>query len=57
MADEEVAAHFRGASWMSAALVTWASRVKIVVLPDDVRQAVRRAQERQLRWASILPDD
>jgi hypothetical protein len=31
--------------------------VKVVMLLDDVRQAVRRAQERQFRWASILPDD
>jgi hypothetical protein len=49
LADEEAAAHFRGASWMSAALVHLGIEVKIVVLPDDVRQAIRRAQERQSR--------
>jgi hypothetical protein len=34
---------------MSAALVHLGIEVKVVMLPDDVRQAVRRAQERQFR--------
>jgi hypothetical protein len=49
LADEEAATHFRGASWMSVALVHLGIEVKVVMLPDDVRQAVRRAQERQFR--------
>jgi len=34
---------------MSAALVHLGIEVKVVMLPDDVRQAVRRAQEREFR--------
>jgi len=34
---------------VSAALVYLGIKVKAVILPDDVRQAVRRAQERQFR--------
>jgi len=34
---------------MSVALVHLGIEVKVVMLPDDVRQAVRRAQERQFR--------
>jgi len=41
LADEEAAAHYRGASWMSAALVHLGIEVKIVVLPDDVRAEIR----------------
>ncbi len=49
LADEEAAAHFRARAGCPRRSSTWAIEVKIVVLPDDVRQAIRRAQERQFR--------
>ncbi len=50
-ADEEAAAHFRptSTSWMAAALTAVAVEVVVVKLPDDVRQAVIAAQDRQYR--------
>lgn len=48
-ADEAAAAHFRGASWMAAALVHLGIEVLVVEVPDDVREAIRRAQLRQFR--------
>ena len=49
LADGAAAAHFRGASWMAAALVHLGIEVTVVDLPADVREAIRQAQVRQFR--------
>lgn len=48
-ADPLAAAHFRGRSWMAAALRAAGIETVVVQLPDDVRLAVARAQEQQFR--------
>jgi hypothetical protein len=47
--DEAAAAHFRGSSWMAAALAHFDIEVRVVDLPADHCEAVRRAQGRQFR--------
>lgn len=49
LSDPAAAAHFRGSSWMAAALRHFGIDVRTVELPADHREAVRRAQSRQFR--------
>ena len=49
LSDPAAAAHFRGSSWMAAALRHFAIEVKVVGLPTEHRAAVQRAQGRQFR--------
>lgn len=49
LSDPAAAAHFRGSSWMAAALRHFSIDVRTVELPADHREAVRRAQDRQFR--------
>ena len=49
LTDHGAAAHFIGRSWMAQALRELGIEVLVVDLPDDVRQAVIRAQARQYR--------
>jgi hypothetical protein len=49
LTDHEAAAHFTGRSWMAEALRELSIEVQVVDLPEDVRQAVLRAQTRQYR--------
>jgi hypothetical protein len=47
--DQEAVGHFTGRSWMAQALRELSIEVHVVELPDDVKQAVLRAQARQYR--------
>lgn len=49
LTDQEAAAHFTGRSWMAQALRELAIDVEVVELPEEVKQAVLRAQTRQYR--------
>lgn len=49
LSDPAAAAHFRGSSWMAAALRHFGIEVHTVELPAEHREAVRRAQDRQFR--------
>jgi hypothetical protein len=49
LADIAAAGHFQGRSWMAAAFRDLGIEVKVVSLPDAVRETIRRAQERQFR--------
>lgn len=49
LADDAAAAHFRGRSWMAAALTQLGVEVRVVALPEDVRTKIRDAQRRQFR--------
>lgn len=49
LADDEAASHFRGNSWMASALRDLGVDVEVVELPNELREAVLRAQERQYR--------
>ena len=48
-ADEAAARHFRGRSWMARALKAYGIEVQVVELPEEIRAAVRKAQQRQFR--------
>lgn len=47
--DADAASHFTGRSWMAQALRTNGIEVKVVDLPEPVREAIRKAQKRQFR--------
>jgi len=49
--DEEAAARFRAGrtTWSGAALSYFGVEIRVVILPEAMRAAVRRAQERQFR--------
>lgn len=49
LADDRAAAHFRGPSWMAAALIHLGIEVVVVDLPSEVREGIQRAQKRQFR--------
>lgn len=49
LADDEAAAHLMGASWMKAALEHLGVTVRVVKIPDELRQRTREAQKRQVR--------
>jgi hypothetical protein len=49
LSDDLAAAHFRGSSWMSAALRQLGIEVRVVDLPPKHRAAVKAAQDRQYR--------
>jgi len=49
LADDAAAAHFRGTSWMAAALLHLGIEVRVVTLPDEIRERIRLAQVRQFR--------
>ena len=49
LADPVAAAHFRGTSWMAAALERFDVEVVVLDLPSDVRTAIRDAQVLQFR--------
>ncbi len=49
LSDPAAAAHFRGLSWMAAALRNFGIEVHTVELPAEHREAVRRAQDGQFR--------
>ena len=49
LADPAAAAHFRGASWMAAALAHFGIEVRVVDLPPNHLEAVQIAQVRQVR--------
>jgi hypothetical protein len=49
LSDPIAAGHFRGSSWMAAALVNFGIEVRTVELPSDHLAAVLRAQARQIR--------
>jgi hypothetical protein len=47
--DAEAAAHLVGKSWMKAALEHLGVSVRVVAIPDDLRQRIRDAQKAQFR--------
>ncbi len=49
LSDTAAAGHFQGRSWMAAAFRDLGIEVRVVSLPDAVREKIRRAQERQFR--------
>ncbi|MGD0862935.1 MAG: hypothetical protein ABSA21_09250 [Candidatus Limnocylindrales bacterium] len=49
LADDEAAAHLMGRSWMKAALEHLGVTVRVVKIPDELRQRIRDAQRRQFR--------
>ena len=49
LSDPIAAGHFRGSSWMAAALVNFGIEVRTVQLPPKHLAAVLRAQERRIR--------
>jgi len=49
LSDQAAAAHFRGASWMAAALTHFGVEIFVVELPPTHRKAVLAAQKRQYR--------
>jgi hypothetical protein len=49
LSDDAAAAHFRGTSWMAAALAHFGVEIIVVALPTDVRAGLLAAQERQYR--------
>lgn len=49
LSDEVAAKHFRGSSWMAAALAHFGIEVLVVELPASVQADVRAAQRRQFR--------
>lgn len=49
LTDVDAAAHFLGATWMAAALAHLRVEVRVVELPQDLRERIRRAQVRQFR--------
>jgi hypothetical protein len=49
LADDEAAAHLMGGSWMKAALEHLGVSVRVVKIPDDLRERIRHAQRRQFR--------
>lgn len=49
LTDTAAADHFQGRSWMAAAFRDLGIEVRVVSLPDAVREKIRRAQERQRR--------
>jgi hypothetical protein len=49
LTDREAAAPFKGRSWMAQALRELAIDVEVVELPEEVKEAVLRAQTRQYR--------
>jgi hypothetical protein len=49
LSDAAAATHFRGASWMAAALTHFGIEVQVVDLPPGHRAAVQLAQNRQFR--------
>jgi len=48
-ADEEAASHFIGRSWMAQALKAHGIEIQVVSLPEEIREKIRKAQERQYR--------
>jgi len=49
LTDEEAAAHFVGRTWMAQALRELGVEVHVVRLPEELNQAILRAQARQYR--------
>jgi hypothetical protein len=49
LSDSVAAAHFRGRSWMALALKELGVEVIVIPLPEELRNKVARAQERQKR--------
>lgn len=49
LSDPAAAGHFQGRSWMAAAFRDLGVEVRVVTLPAEVRERIRRAQERQFR--------
>jgi hypothetical protein len=49
LADDAAAAHFQGRAWIAAALRDLDIEVRVVTLPDAVREGLRQAQKRQSR--------
>lgn len=49
LADDEAAAHLVGRSWMKAALEHLGVTVRVVKIPDELRERIRDAQRRQFR--------
>lgn len=47
--DSEAASHFQGESWMAEALRSSGIEIMVLSLPDDVRERIRSAQNRQYR--------
>lgn len=49
LADAAAAGHFIGRTWMATALLDLGVEVHVVQLPEEARERIRRAQERQFR--------
>jgi len=48
-ADRVAAQRFRGENWMARALETFGVEIHVIELPNDIREAVKKAQRRQYR--------
>jgi hypothetical protein len=53
--DEAATAPFRNRSWAAAAIAHFGIEIRVVELPEGIRGAVRRAQERQFRLLLLGP--